>query len=765
MVQGSVTVKVRPLTLPGLEKKNLQGAARLYVSKESLIALTKSLEGNKPCVVERLPPDDDAAAAAETPIQREALLCVLPEKNMSPNIGMMTRAFQEATGFRLGDQVRIALLQTTADVEEVVVRDTSDAEVNVKQRMYPVDWRAVLGEAMIDAEQIFPGMVFEGVAAHKTRRNFKVLRVNGQADNLGRFNEATSVIRILNPGEDDAPPNSTITPSGELAVTGIPGLAGQLAPLNKFLREFTRPLRFADRKCSCAFVIHGGRGTGKTMILNKLAATGWGTVHWIQPSCKSTVIRETFKKAAATGQPSIILLDELEDLLAKDRSNHDVVVEALGAELDALAARASAQGSLPPVLVVAACLDFMANVPPKLQKQTRLRRNLGLRIPRAPERREILDFMSLPLRESEREACLASLVSRTPAFNGDDLATLVENAKNIASERIWEAEGALEKTEDETEETPKPIDFLELSDLEQALRITRPTAMNDVNLNPPTVHWQDIGGQEELKKILSRMIKNTKSTSPISYQVLQSPSKGLLLYGPPGCSKTLSAQALATESAFNFFSVKPAELLNMYVGESERAMRTLFERARAASPSIIFFDEIDSIGGQRDPSSGGGGSTGRSNLSVNMLNALLTEMDGFESLGAVIVLAATNRPDAMDPALLRPGRFDQMVYVGPPDEAARQAVFGVHLRGLSLAPDVDFAALARLTEGNSGAEIKGICAEAGNAVLERHEDTDGAAPLQIAMEDLEAAIRRVPRHITKSMTDMYEAWARRFRKT
>ena len=272
------------------------------------------------------------------------------------------------------------------------------------------------------------------------------------------------------------------------------------------------------------------------------------------------------------------------------------------------------------------------------------------------------------------------------------------------------------------------------------------------------------------------MIKNTKNSNPASARVLRHPPKGLLLYGPPGCSKTLSAQAMATESGFNFFAVKGAELLNMYVGESERAVRTLFERARAASPSIIFFDEIDSIGGQRAGGAGGGSaSASRSTGAVNMLTTLLTEMDGFESLTGVLVLAATNRPEAIDPALLRPGRFDQVLYVGAPDRAAREAVFAVHLRGLALAADVDVPELARLADGYSGAEIKAICNEAGLAVLDRFDDEEDQeqqqpdgdatpAKLEIGMADLVAAIDRTPRNITAEMVDGYEDWRRQFKR-
>jgi AAA family ATPase len=190
-----------------------------------------------------------------------------------------------------------------------------------------------------------------------------------------------------------------------------------------------------------------------------------------------------------------------------------------------------------------------------------------------------------------------------------------------------------------------------------------------------------------------------------------SPKKGLLLYGPPGCSKTLSAQAMATEIGFNFFAVKGAELLNMYVGESERAVRDIFAKARAASPSIIFFDEIESIGSKREH--------GGRNSGVNVLTTLLNEMDGIETLKGVTVLAATNQPQALDLALLRPGRFDKLLYVAPPDLAGREEILRVRERTMDLDADVDIAELARLTDGYSGAELVGICQTAIDAGIEK----------------------------------------------
>lgn len=258
------------------------------------------------------------------------------------------------------------------------------------------------------------------------------------------------------------------------------------------------------------------------------------------------------------------------------------------------------------------------------------------------------------------------------------------------------------------------------------------------------------------------------------------PPKGFLLYGPPGCSKTMAAQALATEADLNFFAVKGAELLNMYVGESERQVRQLFQRARDAAPSIIFFDEIDSIGGQRSGFGSGGGassSSGGGGSGLNVLTTLLNEMQGFEQTQGVLVLAATNRPQALDPALLRPGRFDKLIYVRPPDEAARAAIFRKFAATRRAAPDVDVLELAALTEGFSGAEIARICSDAGLSAwwrdagseekekkeTEPEQEEQGGAR-GITMEDLKREIESAPRMITREMLDAYEGWAKKFLK-
>lgn len=531
MVKKCVDAKVRPLANPSLERASLLGAARLYISKDTLIALTGNLENGRHCIVERLQIDADEPFESR---RCEASLYILPEKNISPNVVMMTRAFQEASGLRLGDQVRLSLGQpVTPEAEEVIVQDMADAAEQKKeaskQTKHPASWEFAISMSLDRAEQVFPGMVFEGVSINKLRRTFKIISVNGQDHNIARFRLASTTVRILNADEDKDADTQTNgvgngkgaddTSRGELVVTGVPGLTSQVGVINQFLRGFSRPFWVKDERESCGFVIHGGHGTGKTFILQRIAATNWGAVHWVRASDKLSTLRETFKQAQSQ-QPCMIFIDGLDDLVSKERANRDSIIEVLGEELDALSAAASAANALPRVVVIATCLDYMTDLPGRLQKRSRFRENVALPIPRATERLEILRFLDPPIQSAGRDACLLSVAQKTHAYNGDDLANLVLNAKKILGSRLDDAaavDAAVAAADagngesdggDQKEQQQQRL--LTSDDMEQALRITRPTAMHDINLKPPTIHWQDVGGQESLKKVLRRMIKNAK---------------------------------------------------------------------------------------------------------------------------------------------------------------------------------------------------------------------------------------------------------------
>lgn len=223
--------------------------------------------------------------------------------------------------------------------------------------------------------------------------------------------------------------------------------------------------------------------------------------------------------------------------------------------------------------------------------------------------------------------------------------------------------------------------------------------------------------------------------------------KGILLYGPPGCSKTLTVKALATEAGLNFLAVKGAEVLSMYVGESERALREIFRKARSARPSIIFFDEIDAIASKRSSTSQGG---------VNVLTTLLNEMDGIEELRNVLVVAATNKPDVIDPALMRPGRLDNILYIGLPDFEARKEILNIWVSKSAVHPEVDLLDLASKTQGYSGAEIVSICETAGDVALDEEEETGQEG--NVRWRHFEHALEQVPRQITSEVIEEYEQW-------
>ncbi|EFQ27680.1 ATPase [Colletotrichum graminicola] len=754
--------KVRPLAPfdKTLEKATLKGASRIYVNRDALIQLTGSIDNGRRCIVTRTAAQDATKSAAE--LRREAALWTLSDKNISPNIILMSEAYREACGFDLGDHVTITMCEKSAvpDAETVnVLPMTTSEREKADISAWEGAWIGVIRFYLARAEQVFPGMKFECVASG-VKQTFRITTVDGQTDNVARYVVSTVTRIVL--GEGEEPVQEVVRDVKRLVVSNIPGLHAEEQKLRSFFRGFNTNLVYKGQQKSCGIVIHGGRGTGKSYILSRIAATGWGRVFRIEENDKSSTVEEVFKQAR-TMQPSIVLIDGLQALIGKDRANSTAIIQRLGQQLDQLAEDALKNGTLPKVVVVATCLDYMTDVPPELQKRTRFERNIALSIPNAEGRLEILKSFDIPIQPEIKDAMLDKLAQQTHAFNASDLDRLIENSMMISAERLDPDEAGYDE---ETMGTP----YLSREDLEQALRSTRPTAMHDVNLKPPTIHWQDVGGQESLKSALRNMITLTTTNDPGVQKLILTPPKGLLLYGPPGCSKTLSAQAMATESGFNFFAVKGAELLNMYVGESERAVRQLFERARAASPSIIFFDEIDSIGGQRAGGAGGGGgaAAAKSQGSVNMLTTLLTEMDGFEALSGVLILAATNRPEAMDPALLRPGRFDRIVYVGPPDAAGREAVFNLYLRKLPLAPDIDVAELSRLSEGFSGAEIKQIVNVATEPALSKalNRTTAGKEGEQarVCMEDIVQAIQLVPKGITRQMLDGYDKWSKQFMK-
>ncbi|MEM4946211.1 MAG: CDC48 family AAA ATPase, partial [Archaeoglobaceae archaeon] len=343
---------------------------------------------------------------------------------------------------------------------------------------------------------------------------------------------------------------------------------------------------------------------------------------------------------------------------------------------------------------------------------------------------------------------LKKLADQTHGFVGADIEAFCKEAAMKALRRY------LPKIDLESEEIP--VEVLESirvkwEDFLSALKEIEPSAMREVLVEIPKVTWEDVGGLEDVKREIMEAVEWPLKFPEKFKKFGIKPPKGILLFGPPGTGKTLIAKAVANESEANFISVKGGELLSKWLGESEKAVRKIFRKARQVAPCIIFFDEIDAIAQMRGLDEG-------SRAVERVLNQLLIEMDGLEELHGVVVIGATNRPDILDPALLRPGRFDRLVYVKPPDRKSRLSIFRIHTKNMPLAEDVDLEELAEITEGYVGADIEAICREA--VMLALREDPNAE---RVEMRHFLEALKKIKPSVNEAMLSFYERFEERIR--
>ncbi len=453
-------------------------------------------------------------------------------------------------------------------------------------------------------------------------------------------------------------------------------------------------------------LLHGPPGTGKTMLAKAVAGeTSSNFISIGGPEIVSKFygesegkLREIFKEAEENA-PSIIFIDEIDSIAPKREEVTGEEERRIVAQLLSLMDGLTSRGKV----VVIGATNRPNSIDEALRRPGRFDREIEIGIPDRDGRLEILQIHTrgMPLAE---DVDLDWLADKTHGYSGADLSALTKEAAMAALRRV------LPDVDLEAEEIPREVlnrISVTRDDFKAALRDMQPSTMREVLIEKPNVRWEDIGALEEAKQELKEAVEWPLKYGKVFEHMSAKPPKGILLYGPPGTGKTMLAKAVATESEANFIAVKGPEFLNKWVGESEKAVRETFRKARQASPCVIFMDEIDSIAPER-----GKGNGGDDGVTERVISQMLTEMDGLESLNNVVVIAATNRPDIMDPALLRPGRFDKSILIGPPDEASRESIFGIHTKGKPLADDVDLKALAGRTEGCTGADIAAICNEA-----------------------------------------------------
>ena len=457
-------------------------------------------------------------------------------------------------------------------------------------------------------------------------------------------------------------------------------------------------------------LMHGPPGTGKTLLAKAVASES--DAHFILingPEIMSKYVggseenlREYFEEAEANS-PSIIFIDELDAIAPKREDTNGETERRTVAQLLTLMDGLKSRGQV----VVIGATNRPDSLDPALRRPGRFDREIEIGVPDADERKEVLEIhtRNMPIAE---DVDLNKLANTTHGFVGADLESLCKEAAMRVVRRI------LPEIKNDDEEIPEEVlkkIIVTKDDFKSALKEIQPSALREVLVQVPNVKWDDIGGLDDAKQELKEAVE-WPLKYPENFQKFGiNPPKGVLLYGIPGTGKTLLAKAVASESEANFISIKGPELLSKWVGESEKGVREVFRKAKQTAPTVIFFDEIDSIASTRS------GNDTDSGVTKRVVNQLLTEMDGLEELEDVAIIAATNRPDIIDPGLMRPGRFDRHIKVDTPSEEARIAIFEVHTKDMPLASDVDLKKLAKSTDGYVGADIEAVCREAAMLTL------------------------------------------------
>ncbi|HLC80167.1 MAG TPA: CDC48 family AAA ATPase [Candidatus Nanoarchaeia archaeon] len=497
-------------------------------------------------------------------------------------------------------------------------------------------------------------------------------------------------------------------------------------------------------------LLHGPPGTGKTLLAKAVAnETNSNFILINGPEIMSKFygeseanLRKKFEEAEKNA-PSIIFIDEIDAIASKREETRGEVERRVVAQLLSVMDGLKSRGRV----VVIAATNRPNSLDPALRRPGRFDREIEIGVPGKEGRLNIMKIHTrgMPLAKNVN---LPEIAAITHGFVGADLQSLAKEAAMIVLRRLL-PDFNLDEEEPISKEVLEKL-YVTQKDFKDALKIVRPSAMREVLIETPNVTWEDVGGLDEVKQKLVEAVEWPLKQPQVFERMGIRPPRGILLYGAPGTGKTMLAKAVAKESEANFILVNGPGLLSMWVGESERALREIFKKARQAAPTIIFFDEIDALAPRR-------GLGDSSRTGERMVNQLLTEMDGLEELNDVVVIAATNRPDILDSALLRPGRFDRIVYIPVPDEKGREKILNIHIKGMPLEKDINIKELAKKTQGYAGADLEAVCREA--AMIALREDiknkTVSNAHFQKALEAVRPSVPKEVEEAYKKMEKFF----------
>ncbi|MCL4341552.1 MAG: CDC48 family AAA ATPase [Candidatus Thermoplasmatota archaeon] len=644
-------------------------------------------------------------------------------------------------GSSIGDKVKVRKVHTEVAKKVIlapIIR--KDQRLKFGEGIDEFVQKALIRRPMMEQDNIsVPGLTLAGHSGLL----FKVVKTTPSKLPVEVGEETKIEIR-------EEPASEVLEDVSRISYEDIGGLSDQLGRVREIIElplkhpELFERLGIHPPK---GVLLHGPPGTGKTLIARAVANESGANFFSINgPEIMSKYygqseqkLREIFIKAEES-EPSIIFVDEIDSIAPKREEVQGEVERRVVAQLLTLMDGLKERGH---VIVIGATNRIDA-VDPALRRPGRFDREINIGVPDKKGRKEILAIhtrgMPFGMDEEKKNEFLDELASYTYGFVGADLAALArESAMNALRRYLPEID--LDK--------PIPTEILEKmavteEDFKDALKNIEPSSLREVTVEVPNITWDDIGGLSSVKDELRESVELPLLKPEVFKRLGIRAAKGFLLYGPPGVGKTLLAKAVANESNANFISVKGPEVLSKWVGESEKAVREIFKKAKQVAPTIVFLDEIDAIAPRR-------GSFGDSGVTERMVNQLLTSMDGIEVLQGVVILAATNRPDIIDSGLLRAGRFDKIIYIPPPDVESRVKILEVHTKPMPLTKDVNLRMIAENTDGYVGADLENLCREAGMMAYRRNPDAN-----TVSQRDFLDAMKNIKPSVDEEVLKFYK---------
>ncbi len=632
---------------------------------------------------------------------------------------------RQNAGVALGDKILVRKAELK-DAKKVVLAPTQPIKYSPGFDQFVK--KKLVGRALNRGDTIFVGVF---------GTSFPLIAAIVQPAGIVMVNENTEVVL------KDQPVKET----GAVPAISYEDIGGLREPMQKIREMVELPMRHPELferlgiEAPKGVLIYGPPGTGKTLLARAVASESEANfVHIGGPELVSKFVGESEErlrsifKEAEENAPSIVFMDEIDAIAPKREEVTGEVERRMVSQLLTLMDGLKTRGQV----IVIGATNRINSIDPALRRPGRFDREVEIGVPDRDGRKEILQIhtRSMPIHEEDNKdgKLIDELASVTHGYTGADIQSLVKEAAMKSLRRILpeiDLEQGFIK--------PEILEHLRVTreDFLGALREIHASALREVFVERPNVKWNEIGGLEDAKREIMEAVELPIKRPDAFTRMGIRPVKGILLVGLPGTGKTLIAKAAATESEVNFISIKGPEVLSKWVGESEKMVRELFRKARIAAPCIVFIDEIDSIAPQR-----GGDETNR--VSERVVDALLTEMDGLQNLKNVVVLAASNRPDILDPALLRSGRFDKIVEIPTPDYGTRLEIFRIHTKKMPLEKDVNIEMLAREAEGYTGADIENLCREAGMNAIRRNIEAQrvGGADFAVAMKNIMPSVSK-----------------------